>query len=145
MPEAVRRCLAAACTGYCGLNATFEGLFLRLAPACTGKAVAATRRRFKAQYDARRFGEARATLGPLLESCGRLFDRQDEARLRNDLAVTLYHLGEREACRRTLAPLAVDAALTDAQLRERLPPADADAALSVVRAARTNLKLCAAP
>ena len=43
------------------------------------------------------------------------------------------------------ASLAADAARKDAQIREDYAPTDAEIYLPVVRAARTNLKLCAAP
>jgi len=43
----------------------------------------------------------------------------------------------------TLEPLAKDAAMTDAQVRDEFPPTDAESYLPVVRATRTNLELCA--
>ncbi len=46
------------------------------------------------------------------------------------------------ACRATLAPLAADAARSDEAIRNDYPPSDADAYLSVLKATRTNLKLC---
>jgi hypothetical protein len=117
-------------------------VFLKPLAACTAKAMAATRRQFKQHYDAKRFAEARASLAPMFATCARFIDWLDEARIRNDLAVTLHKLGDFEGCRRHLEPLAKDAALTDAQVREDLPPTDADSYLPLVRATRTNLKLC---
>lgn len=134
-----------ACSGYCGMRATFEGRYVKPAPACTANAMAATRRRFKQQYDAKRFAEARATLEPLLSTCKPVLHWLDEARIRNDLAVTLHKLSARDACRQALAPLAEDARKTDAQIREDYPPTDAESYLPVVRATRTNLRLCASP
>ncbi len=64
--------------------------------------------------------------------------------IRNDLAVTLYHLHDRAACLSVLEPLAEDASKTDAAIRENYPPTDADDYLPLIKAARTNLKLCKA-
>jgi hypothetical protein len=66
----------------------------------------------------------------------------ETASIRNDLAVTQYHLHDRAACLSTLDPLAADAAKSDAAIRENFPPTDADDYLPLVKAARTNLKLC---
>ena len=131
------------CQYYCGMRATFEGVFLKPVPACAAKAMAATRRQFKQHYDAKDFARARATLDPLLATCRRFLDWPEEARIRNDLAVTLHKLGEFATCRQVLAPLEKDAAMTDAQVRDEYPPTDAENYLPVVRATRTNLRLCA--
>jgi hypothetical protein len=53
-------------------------------------------------------------------------------------------LGDFTACQRTLQSLAADAAKTDEALREKYPPSDADSYLPIVKAARTNIKLCEA-
>jgi hypothetical protein len=44
-----------------------------------------------------------------------------------------------------LQPLTADAARKDAQIRKDYAPMDAEIYLPVVRVARANLKLCAAP
>ena len=63
--------------------------------------------------------------------------------MRNDLALTQFRLGDAAGCLRTLEPLAKDAAKSDAQIRdEMVAPTDVDNWLPVVKAARTNLKLC---
>jgi hypothetical protein len=47
-----------------------------------------------------------------------------------------------EGCKKTLGFLSEDMAKTDEQLRGDYPPSDADGYIPVVKAARTNLKLC---
>lgn len=131
-----------ACQYYCGMRASFAGLYLAPPPACRAQAMAETRKTFKRLYDAKRFVEARAALEPLLGQCARLLHWIDAGRIRNDLAVTLHKLGDLAGCRALLEPLAADAGLSDAALRENYPPFDADAYLPIVRATRTNLKLC---
>ena len=58
------------------------------------------------------------------------------------LALTQYHLGRLADCRKTLAPLAEDAARSDDDLQRDLFPNDFAETLPIVRATRHNLKLC---
>jgi len=127
---------------YCGMRATFEAVYLLPPAACASAAVTATRKSFKQLYDSKQFAAARAKLEPVLNDCLRTLDWLSVARVRNDVAVTLHKLGDMAACRAVLAPLAEDANMPDAGVRENYPPSDADVYLPVVRATRTNLKLC---
>lgn len=131
-----------ACNGYCGMRADFQGVYEALPKACEGSAVVQARRRFKQQYDGKRFQDALATLQPLWNQCSRWLHWSEAGRIRNDLAITLHHLGDLAGCKAVLAPLAEDAQKTDAQIREDWPPTDADVFLPIARATRTNLKLC---
>ena len=131
-----------ACLIHCGVRATFEMVYFQPLAACTRGAVAATRKAFKQRYDAKQFAEARALLEPMLKTCDRSLNWLEKGRVRNDLAVTLHKLGDTATCRTVLQPLAEDAKMTDAGVRENYPPSDADMYLPIVRATRTNLKLC---
>lgn len=131
-----------ACRDYCGARASFEGLYLRPSARCTKEAVATARKSFKQLYDTRQFAQARSVLEPVLTLCSRTLHRAEEGRIRNDLAVTMHKLADLSGCQLVLQPLAEDAKLTDAEFREGNPPADADMMLPIVRAARTNLRLC---
>jgi hypothetical protein len=133
-----------ACRAYCGMRAAFEAVYFKPAPQCTAKAVNATRRKFQQLYDRKQWAEARAALEPLLARCEPAIDWITIGRIRNDLAVTFHKLRDFDACRAVLAPLAEDAALTDAEIEEKYPPTDAEMFLPIVRATRTNLKLCGA-
>lgn len=130
------------CQLYCGARAGFEGLYVQPVPQCQWGAITSTRKKFKQLYDAKRFAEARATLEPVLSKCEGVLDWLTVGRIRNDLAVTLHKLRDLDACRTVLAPLAEDAALSDDEIREKYPPTDADSVLPIVRATRTNLRLC---
>lgn len=133
-----------SCSDYCGMRASFEGVYATPARGCDRASVAANRKTFQQLYSARQFAEAKAKLQPLLRDCSRTLSEVEDGRIRNDLAVTLHKLGELEACRELLASLAEEAKLTDAQLRDNYLPSDADVRISLMRATRTNLKLCAA-
>jgi hypothetical protein len=130
------------CRQSCGMRASFEGTYTKPSPACTDKAVATTRKTFKRQYDAKDYAAAQATLAPVLGECDKTLGWITEGRIRNDLALTQFKLGDRAACLKTLEPLAEDATRTDQGVKDYYPPADADDILPVVRATRTNLKLC---
>jgi hypothetical protein len=143
-PEGVKVTASAsgACREYCGERAHFEGLYLRPSARCTQEAVASARKSFKQLYDTRQFAEARAKLEPVLTLCSRTLHRSEEGRIRNDLAVTMHKLGDLSGCLLVLQPWVDDAKLTDEGVRENYPPSDAEMLLPIVRAARTNLKLC---
>ena len=131
------------CNAFCGVGATLDGMFRRAEAGCERAGVRKARGDFKRLYDKKSFADARATLEPVLARCMKSMDVDTEGWIRNDLAVTYYHLGDTAACRKTLAPYAEDAAKTEAQLRQELPRADQDTAIRLARATRTNLKLCA--
>ncbi len=131
-----------ACRDYCGMRAGFEGLYLMPSATCKRDAVIATRAKFKKLYLAKKFSEAYQTLAPILNECKRTTDWLTDGRIRNDLAVTLHKLNKRTECRTVLKPLAEDAALKDDDLAGKYPPSDLDNLMPVVRATRTNLKLC---
>jgi hypothetical protein len=131
-----------ACRDYCGARASFEGLYLLPSARCTKDAVATSRKSFKQLYDTRQYADALAKLSPVLTLCSRTMNRSEEGRIRNDLAVTMHKLNDLSGCLLVLEPLANDAALTDAAVRENYAPSDAEMMLPIVRAARTNLKLC---
>lgn len=128
--------------GYCGARASFDGLYYKPDKGCERAAVRKTRADFKRLYDKKAYGDARAALEPLLSRCKKTLDLDADGWIRNDLAVALYHLGDPAACRNVLEPLAKDAAKTDAAIREEQLPSDADSAVRLARATRTNLKLC---
>lgn len=132
-----------ACRYYCGMRAMFEGEYLKPAGGCAPVPLNRARETFKRQYDAKQFAEARAMLEPLLARCARTLDWLQTGWMRNDLAVTQYRLGDRAGCLATLQPLAPDAAKSDAQIaQDMVAPTDVENWLPVVRAARTNFKLC---
>ncbi len=133
-----------ACSYYCGARASFEGVYERPAAGCGGPEMLATRNAFQKLYDAKNFAEAKVKLQPVLDTCTRWMDWLSVPRVRNDLAVTHYKLGDLASCRAVLEPLAAEAARTDEDLRENYPPSDYELYATVVKATRYNLKLCAA-
>lgn len=130
------------CPAYCGARATLDGTFLKPEPGCDRAGVKKSRAEFKKLYDQKSYAEARKVLEPVIKRCQKFVEDRDDGWMRNDLAVTLHKLGDAAECRKTLEPLAEVAAKSDAAIREDYPPNDADVMMSMVRATRTNLKLC---
>jgi len=133
----------AECKRHCGLNGSFDTDYLKVAPECGGDGLRRARDSFKRSYDGQRYAEALATLAPALQRCARTLSWEDEGDIRNDLAITQYHNGRYRECLATLQPYAEEAALDDADLADSWPPVLLDRRLSIVRPARTNLRLCA--
>ena len=130
------------CKRYCGANGGFDADYLKVAPECASDGLRRSRDAFKRSYDAKRYAQALATLAPVLQRCGRTLSWEDEGDIRNDLAITQYHNGRYRECLATLQPYAEEAALDDTELADSWPPVLLDRRLSIVRPARTNLRLC---
>jgi hypothetical protein len=128
---------------FCGARASFESEYFRPAPGCGTRERSAERDRFKELYDAKSYAQAAAGLEPLLSRCAKTLGFVEEGRIRNDLAVTLFHLGRRADCRKTLEPLMEHAARTEEELRRSVAPGDYEDFLPVARAASFNARLCA--
>jgi hypothetical protein len=130
------------CRFYCGMRASFEALYMKPPKNCAPIARQKARNDFKRLYNKKSYTQARDKLETLLSNCSEFIGWIEGGWLRNDLAITLYKLRDFEGCRKTLAGFSADIAKTEEQLREDYPPSDADSYIPVVKAARTNLKLC---
>ena len=135
----------ALCRYFCGVRADFEGEYLKPPTGCAPAEIKRTREEFKRLYDRKEYAAARAKLEPAFGNCGKFIDWLDTGWMRNDLALAQLRAGDAATCLRTLEPLAKDAAKSDAQItRDMVAPTDVENWLPVVKAARTNLKLCGA-
>lgn len=132
------------CHYYCGMRAGFTGSYIKPPPGCESRAMQKTRAEFKRLYDRKAYAQARAKLEPLLKNCSELIHWSDMGWIRNDLAITQYKLGDYAGCRATLQPLVEDSTKTEEGLRETYAPTDAEIAMPIARATRTNLRLCTA-
>jgi hypothetical protein len=130
------------CPAYCGARASLDGTYFKPEPGCDRAGVKKSRAEFKKLYDQKDYAKARAVLEPVVKRCQKTVDDRDDGWMRNDLAITLLRLGDPAECRKTLEPLAALAAKSDAAIREDMSPNEADVMMSMVRATRTNLKLC---
>ncbi len=131
-----------ACRFFCGSRAGFDFEYLRLPEACTPERVRTQRAAFQGHYKTKRYRQAAPVLQQLLRQCETFLFWVDAGRVRNDLAITQYHLGDKAACRATLVPVASVATRNRSTLKAQLPPADFEMFLPVAKATWHNLKLC---
>lgn len=130
------------CRYFCGARAGFEFDYLPLPTACETQQVQRQRDRFLRDYKAKRYGDAAPVLQTLLTQCERWLNWFEVGEVRNDLAITQYHLGQKAACRATLAPVAATATRNRQTLQASLPPTDFESYLPIAKATWHNLKLC---
>ena len=127
------------CQLSCGARARFDGDYLRLPPTCTAAAQRSVDQRFLAAYKAKDYGPAYALLSQANTECRRYTGWLLNDRRSNDLAITAYHLGRKDECRRLSAQVADAKQL--AQLKE-VAPSDYENFLPHYEAARNNAALC---
>lgn len=94
-----------ACQNYCGMNAYFDGDYLKLPAACTDQAQRQTEQQFQAAYRSKQFGRAIQIRRQQLSQCGSFMYYPAQMRVRNDLAVAHKNNGSKAACRQVLQPL----------------------------------------
>ncbi|HEY4370997.1 MAG TPA: hypothetical protein VGN52_03585 [Burkholderiales bacterium] len=130
------------CRFFCGARATIDGPYLKPAAGCRSAEIKKTRAQFKQAYDRKDYAGARTLLTPLLANCNKTMGDFEDSSIRNDLAVTLYHLNDLAACRQVLESMRELAGMDDQALADNYPPSDAETYRPLARAARTNLRLC---
>jgi hypothetical protein len=111
---------------------------------CTHLSVRRTRDAFILLYRKKYYVQARSKLEPVLGTCGTLLTYAEAADVRNDLSVTLYHLGEHAHCLKMLEPLRELAQTDDEALRAIYAPVDAEKYIEIAAKSRNNLSLCRA-
>lgn len=131
-----------ACRMFCGMRAQFEGIYLNVAQNCVPSVLDKTRKKFKQLYDKKAYSEAYALLQPTFQQCEKTLYWLEQKWLRNDLALTAYKLGNTANCQQWLQPLLEESQKTDEVLKEDYPPTDYDNIMPVIKATRTNAKLC---
>ncbi|MDD4911462.1 MAG: hypothetical protein PHP57_04150 [Sideroxydans sp.] len=92
-----------SCRYYCGASAGFAGDYFTVDPYC--KKTEDIRAEFLNRYETKNYEKAKNILAELLKRCERFMDWHNQAEVRNDLAVTELHLGDKKACLKTLQPI----------------------------------------
>lgn len=125
----------------CGMNASVEGDFFLEDPYCADANVEKIRNEFSLQYKSSKYQPAKNTLNTLLGKCGRFMDWHLVAEIRNDLAITEFHLGDKAACLKALEPIREfvdDPAVTGF----RITPVDEVWGGTMLKTTRFNWKKC---
>lgn len=134
------------CRAFCGARAGYNDEYFKVREGCDSYSVLRSRGEFKDLYDQKEFHRAEAILSKIVKNCEKVIPWIDLGWIKNDLAITQYHLRRKNDCLKTLEPLAEDASLSDEEIKGKFAPVDADtyadSYIAVVQAARTNLKLC---
>lgn len=128
---------------HCSLASITEQYFQL--PTCSTAERSQTRKEFKVLYDKKDYASALAKLEPILANCGKILDRLELGWLRNDVALAQYKMQMPDRCTATLQPLAEDAALSDTILETYCDSCTDEINTkyhSMIKATRTNLKLC---
>ncbi len=130
------------CRGYCGMRAWFGGNYILPSPQCRPSNIEKTQVQFSKLYRNKAYAEALSKLTPLISECSKTLHWMDDGAIRNDIAISQFHLGRLDECKKTLEPVLVHAYEDEDQLRENLPPGDFDTFLPIAKAAWYNKKLC---
>lgn len=130
------------CRYYCGARASLDGEYFSAPSACTGNRPRTARKQFKALYDQKKYPQAAEKLQVVLQQCDKFLGKFEAGWLRNDLALAQFKMQLPEQCLQTLQPLREEAGKTDEQITEHYAPAEIETYLPIVKATRTNLKLC---
>jgi hypothetical protein len=130
----------AACTDYCGANVWFEGTYYLPPAGCKPKERTDRRDTFTGLYRSKDYVQAYETLNAFYSQCQKFLNWVEIDAVRNDLAITQYHLGHKDECLRILKDTRAAEEASEEQLT--LPPADLDSYLPVAKATWYNLKLC---
>ena len=130
------------CRTFCGARASFDDSYYVAPAICQDAARRKAGNEFGALYKAGKYDAAYARLAPTLQACDRFLGAPDDASLRDDLAITLFHLARHADCKAVLAPVLDGYPRTEDELRDQLPPADFEALLPYAKAAWHNDQLC---
>ena len=121
---------------YCGMRAYFGGNYFQPNKGCSSMEQGNRYEAFKALYDKRSYALALKESQTLLNDCKKFTDWIGKDNLKNDIAITQYHLADKAGCLSTLKSIGADS------LEANLPPMETEIAASIVKAKNINLKLC---
>lgn len=128
-----------ACKNYCGSRAWFPGEYFPIIPNC--RKTKSIRNEFSSKYKSANYQQARNLLIQHLNECERFTDWQTQAEVRNDLAITEFHLGDKAACLNALEPIRI---FVDdpAETGFALTPTDEEWGEAMKKTTRYNWKKC---
>ncbi|KWZ32869.1 hypothetical protein [Burkholderia anthina] len=130
-----------ACRSYCGARAWFDGLYRKPPAACTDRARTGRIKEARAAYTRKSYDVAATVFTSLIDQCSIYMNWIEVDRVRSELAVTQYHLGDKAKCLETLAPTRAMQNLDDGDTFG-LPPANVIDYQSTARTILHNAALC---
>jgi hypothetical protein len=130
----------AQCQEHCGMRAWFAGDYEQEPELC-GQ-LKTVKKQFAKDYVAQNYAKAQTALFDFVKTCDRFVRWNDMVPLRNDLAITEFHLGNKATCLSALEPVSsifIDLPLDDVMGGE---PAFRDEGLKLAKTSRFNWKKC---
>ena len=131
-----------ACRAYCGARADFTGKYYIPASECAIKSRKERRKDFLKFYTEKQYITAYEKLSTLNLECGNFFNWIEKDQIKNDLAVTLFHIENKNECLNVLKTTLGWEQKTVEDLQNYLPPTDYEIYLPVAKATWNNIKLC---
>ncbi|CAM2154711.1 Secreted protein [Pararobbsia alpina] len=135
-----------ACRSFCGARAMFDGQYQKAPQACSDHSRSSRLKQARGQYGAKNFTAAATSYQSLLDQCSTFMDWIEADRVRSELALTQYHMGDNAQCLSTLAPTrAIENQSNggdDSDGTFGLPPCDAENYQSTGKAILHNAALC---
>ena len=124
------------CHGYyCGMRASFGGEYFKPNKGCSSAEQGARYEAFKAFYDKKSYALALKESQTLLRDCKKFTDWIGKDNLKNDIAITQFHLRDKAGCLKTLKSI-------EANPEYAFAPMEADIVESITKAKKANQKLC---
>lgn len=130
------------CRDFCGSRASFDSVYTRPIKVCMPSARRDRRAKFLSQYQKKNYKQAYEGLDRFRRECENRLTWMELDQVRNDLAITLFHLGRLSECRLILSQNRA-ADITDTEdLKGGLAPFDYNNYLPVAEATWYNMKRC---
>jgi hypothetical protein len=93
-----------SCRNFCGSRAYFTGYYNRIKNICKPAEVFSAILAYEDSYKADEMKVVHEHIEPILQTCSKTIRREDEAKLREMMALANYHAGNKAGCRAALAP-----------------------------------------
>tara|TARA_B110001454_G_scaffold219191_1_gene251101 strand:- start:19356 stop:20069 length:714 start_codon:yes stop_codon:yes gene_type:complete len=130
------------CQGMCGARATIDQEYYKIDDICLGKNKNKNLKLFKTYYSKKTYDLAEKTLRKVYDSCKKYMSIFEELDVVNDLAVTYKNLNKKDDCLNLIKPFDEQADMSETDIKEGYPPADADSLLPIAKKLKFNRELC---
>lgn len=131
-----------ACRYYCGMRASFDGVYNKPSDSCTAEARTKRYGSATKQYKAKEFLKSEHTLKALISECKDFMSYIELDRVKNDLALSQFHQGYPQKCLMTLNDTIAAHYRNEADLKGSMPPCDFDNYSDVAQSTWLNRSIC---
>lgn len=114
------------CNYYCGMRASFDGVYMKVSKQCTPSEISKTREEALNLYRSKNYVGAIGKLEPVLNNCSETLYWINEYWIRNDLAVAYTKVNKNAECSKVLDKLKGEVKMTEDEIKENYPPLEAE-------------------